>query len=291
MLTKEDLREIRKIEIITNRLVNDQLAGSYHSVFKGRGMSFDEVRLYQPGDEIRLIDWNVSARTNEVYVKQFVEERELTVLILVDMSGSLDFGTRNETKRKMAAKLAALLAFSAIKNNDRIGLVLFTDQVERFVPPKKGRKHVLRIISEIIAYEPERRGTDISVSLQYLMGVTKRRTVAFLISDFLNEGFEKALRIASQRHDIVPIVLTDSMEQVLPNMGYACVEDPETGEIVVVPTSARSFRTRFQNQATTRAAQLDTMFRRLRIDSIRVRTGEPYTKPLMNYFKLRAKRM
>ncbi|NUN14703.1 MAG: DUF58 domain-containing protein [Myxococcales bacterium] len=291
MLTKEDLREIRKIEIITNRLVNDQLAGSYHSVFKGRGMSFDEVRLYQPGDEIRLIDWNVSARTNEVYVKQFVEERELTVLILVDMSGSLDFGTKTETKRKMAAKLAALLAFSAIKNNDRIGLVLFTDQVERFVPPKKGRKHVLRIISEIIAYEPERRGTDIAVSLQYLMGVTKRRTVAFLISDFLNEGFEKALRIASQRHDIVPIVLTDLMEQTLPDMGYLWVEDPETGEILVAPTSARSFRTRFHNQASVRAAQLDTMFRRLRIDSIRVRTGEPYTKPLMNYFKLRAKRM
>ena len=290
MLTRDDLKEIRRIEIITKRQVNEQLAGSYHSVFKGQGMSFDEVRLYQPGDDIRQIDWNVSARSNDVYIKQFVEERELTVMILIDMSRSLDFGTRKETKRRVAARLAALLAFSAIKNNDRVGLVLFTDHVERYVPPKKGRKHVLRVIGEIIGFEPEGRATDIAAGLEFLLHITKRKAIAFLISDFLTDGFDKPLRIASRRHDLVPVVLSDVMEESLPNMGMAWIEDPESGAMVPVPTHSRSFRRHFRRRSAEARAQLISMFQRLNIDTISLRTGEPLARPVLNYFKLRARR-
>jgi uncharacterized protein (DUF58 family) len=291
MLTREELREIRKIEILTNRLVTQQLAGSYHSVFKGRGMSFDEVRLYQPGDEVRFIDWNVSARTNEVYVKRFVEERELTVMILVDMSGSLDFGTRVETKRKVAARLAALLAFSAIKNNDRVGLILFTSEVELFVPPKKGKKHVLRVISEILSFHPQHTGTRIEKGLEFLLQITKRKSVAVLISDFQAEGYEKTLRIAAKRHDLVPVLLSDTMEESIPNLGVAWLEDPETGEILAAPTWLGRFRRKLREERLRTRAQTQTLFQRMKLDFIQLQTGEPYIKPLMNYFKLRARRM
>jgi uncharacterized protein (DUF58 family) len=291
VLTREELREIRKIEIVTTRLVNQQLAGSYHSAFKGRGMSFDEVRLYQPGDEIRFIDWNVSARSEDVYVKRFVEERELTVMILVDMSGSLDFGTRGETKRRLAAKLGALLAFSAIKNNDRVGLILFTDKVERFVPPKKGRRHVLRLVSEILSFHPENTGTSIAAGLEFLLGVSRRQGIAVIISDFLDQNFEKTLRIAARRHDLVPIVLSDPWEEQLPNIGAAFFEDPETGEILVAPTHSGAYRRRVQELKLSEQARLDATFTRMRLDAVRLRTGDPLFAPLLNYFRLRARRM
>ncbi|GMV41810.1 MAG: hypothetical protein AMXMBFR64_35260 [Myxococcales bacterium] len=292
MLTREELRELRRIEIVTNRLVNDQLAGSYHSVFKGRGMSFDEVRLYQPGDEIRFIDWNVSARTGELHVKRFVEERELTVMILVDMSGSLDFGTRKEPKRKVAAKVAALLAFSAIKNNDRIGLVLFTDRIERFVPPKKGRKHVLRVVSEIIGFEPDpaHRGTNVGVALEYLLRIAKRRAVSFLITDYTADGYDKQLRIAASRHDLVPILLTDALEEELPNLGMVHLEDPETGRVRIAPTHLGWFRRRFRKQAKIDFTAVEDRFKKMKMDLITLRTGDSYSKPLLNYFRLRSRR-
>ena len=290
MLTREDLREIRSIEIRTRRLVQDQLAGSYHSVFKGRGMSFDTVRGYQPGDDIRRIDWNVSARTSEVHVKEFVEERELTVMILVDMSGSLDFGTRAESKRRLAAKLAALLAFSAIENNDRVGLVLFTEEVERYIPPKKGRKHVLRLLSEIMTFKPAHRGTCINTCMEFLLRVARRKAVAFLVSDFHDEGPQKALRIAAGRHDLIPVILEDPVERALPNLGMAWMEDAETGEVLPVPTHMRGFRKRFQENSAANRDALDTLFRRLKMDAIRLQTGESLHRPLLNYFKLRAKR-
>lgn len=290
MLTREDLREIRRIEIRTRRLVQDQLAGSYHSVFKGRGMSFDTVRVYQPGDDIRRIDWNVSARTSEVHVKEFVEERELTVMILVDMSSSLDFGTQVESKRRLAAKLAALLAFSAIENNDRVGLVLFTQEVERYVPPKKGRKHVLRLLSEIMAFQPTHRGTNINASMEFLLRVARRKAVAFLVSDFHDEGSQKALRIASGRHDLIPIILEDPMESAIPDLGMAWMEDAETGDVLPIPTHMPGFRRRFEAECRESREKLDALFRRLKIDAIRLQTGESLHRPLLNYFKLRAKR-
>ena len=292
MLTREELRELRRIEIVTNRLVNDQLAGSYHSVFKGRGMSFDEVRLYQPGDEIRFIDWNVSARMGDLYVKRFVEERELTVMILVDMSGSLDFGTVTEPKRKVAAKIAALLAFSAIKNNDRIGLVLFTDRIERFVPPKKGRKHVLRVVSEILSFEPDpaHRGTNVGAALEYLLRIAKRRSVAFLLTDYVADGYDKQLRIAASRHDLVPILLSDVLEAELPNLGMVHLQDPETGEVTVAPTHLPWWRRMFRKQAKLDFTAIEDRFKKMKVDLIKLRTGEPYTKPLLNYFRLRSRR-
>ncbi len=294
MLTREELREVRRIEIVTSRLVNRQLAGSYHSVFKGRGMSFDEVRLYQPGDEVRFIDWNVSARTNDVYVKRFVEERELTVLVIADMSGSLDFGTRRETKRKVAARLAAALAFSAIKNNDRAGLVLLTDRIERFVPPKKGRRHVLRVISEILSFAPQHAGTDLAAGLEFALHVARHRAVVVLISDFLDElggRFSKALRVAARRHDLIPIVVDDPLEQALPSMGSAAFEDPETGDLVVAPTLVPGFRRAYRRERLARRAQLAELFARAGLTHIEVRTGQPILDPLVRYFRVRARRM
>ena len=290
MLTREELREIRRIEVVTKRQVNDQLAGSYHSVFKGRGMSFSEVRLYQPGDDIRRIDWNVSARANDVYVKKFVEERELTVMILVDMSGSLDFGSQEESKRKIAAKLTALLAFSAIKNNDRVGLVLFTDEIEMYIPPKKGRKHVLRMIREILAYQPGNKTTNIAKALEFLAYVAKRKTVAFLVSDFISPSFEKAIKVASRRHDLIPIMLGDPMEEQLPNLGMTWLEDTETGEIIPVPMHSRRFRSKYRTRRNEQRSRLRKLFSRINLDAIELQTGESFIRPLIDYFKLRARR-
>jgi uncharacterized protein (DUF58 family) len=292
MLTKEMLRKIRTIEIVTERLVRDRMAGQYHSVFKGSGISFSEVRQYTPGDDIRLIDWNVSARMNDAYIKLFTEEREMTVLLLVDMSASGRFGSAGQEKRELAAELAAVVAFSAIRNNDRVGLVVFTDRVEKFVPPKKGKKHVLRVVSEILSYEPQHRGTKIAAGLDFLGRVARRRAVAFLVSDFLAplESYERALRISSRRHDLIPITVTDPLEEALPTVGLVEMEDPETGELVVFDTSGPESRT-FAGDARRAVEARQALFRRLDMDGIVVRTDRPYLKALSAFFEARSRRL
>ncbi len=291
MIPKDLISAVRRLEIVARRAVNDQLAGQYHSVFKGRGMDFDAVREYQPGDDPRIIDWNVSARLDSLYVKQYVEERELTVILLVDASGSQTFGSRSRRKQETAAELGALLAFTAIKNNDRVGLITFTDRIEKFVPAKKGRKHVLRVISEILSTDPEGHGTDIALAIQYLTRVVRKKAVVFLVSDFIDEGFETALSIASRRHEMIPCCVSDPMEETLPNMGLVDFEDPETAEIVTIDTTSSSVRAAYDRAMSRRRTERDRMFRRLRIEPITVRTGEKYIEPLMNYFRLRARRM
>ncbi len=286
----EIFKEIRKIEIATRRLVNDQLAGQYQSVFKGRGMAFDEVRQYQHGDDIRLIDWNVSARMNDVYVKLFTEEREMTVMLVVDVSASGMFGTALQTKSRLAAKVAATLAFSAIKNNDRVGLIMFTDKVEMVVPPKKGKKHVLRVISEILRFRPTGRGTDIKTGLEYLGRLAKHRSVAFLISDFIDEGWERALRLAETKHDLIPICITDPRENALSNLGVVYMEDPETMEVVPVDTSSKRVRAAFEEAVKLKKAQRESLFRKLRVDYINLSTEDPDLSSLVNFFRIRAKR-
>lgn len=286
------IRRLRKIEIITSRKANEQLAGQYHSVFKGRGMSFDEVRQYQPGDDVRFIDWNVSARTNDVYIKRFVEERELTVMLLVDVSTSLEFGLKSQSKRDVAVELAALLAFSAVKNNDRVGLVLFTDRIERFVPPKKGRKHVMRLVTEILNFHPEGQKTDLNVPLEYLSRVMKRQAVAFVISDFHVpvENYLRSLRIVARRHDLVPVMVRDEMEKAFPDLGLAVMQDLETGEPVWVDSSSRRVRGAYRENAESRHARILQVFRRHKLDVIDVETGGSYVQALVQFFQLRARR-
>ena len=291
MLPKDLIKAVRRLEIVARRAVNDQLAGQYHSVFKGRGMDFSDVREYQPGDDVRVIDWNVSARLDELFVKQFVEERELTVILLVDASGSQTFGSRSRRKQETAAELAALLAFSAIKNNDRVGLISFSDRIEKFVPPKKGRKHVLRVITEILSVTPEGRGTSIATAIEYLTRIVRKRAVVFLISDFMDEGYDKALNIASRRHEIIPCVISDPMEETLPNMGLVTFEDPESGRVLTVDTTSAAVRDAYERAMSRKRKERDRMFRRMRIEPISVRTGERYLEPLLNYFRLRARRM
>ena len=292
MLTRDVLKKIRTIEIVTERLVRDRTAGQYHSVFKGSGIAFSEVREYMAGDDVRLIDWNVSARMNEPYVKLFIEEREMTVLLLVDMSASGRFGSREREKRELAAELSAVLAFSAIKNNDRVGLIIFTDEVERFVPPKKGRKHVLRVISEILSYEPRSPRTNVGEALQFLGRIARRKVVAFLVSDFLAPlaQYDRALRIAARRHDLVPVTVTDPLEEALPPVGLLELEDPETGEVVVFDTSgpeARAFAADARAFRDVRTA----LFRKLNLDAITVRTDRPYLPALTSFFEARARRL
>jgi uncharacterized protein (DUF58 family) len=290
MLPKDVLKKIRKIEISTRRVVNETLSGQYHSVFKGRGMAFDEVRQYQPGDEIRAIDWNVTARMNDAYVKVFTEERELTVMLLVDLSGSQDFGTREKTKGEQAAELAALVAFSAISNNDRVGLILFTDRVERFVPPKKGRKHALRVISDVLTFKPAHRRTDLRAGLDYLNQVNKRKTVCFLVSDFIADGYERALRVAARRHDLIAIALRDPLERELPPLGLALVEDPETGERLHVDLSDPSVRGAFAQEIERRRSERKKLFSKLDMDQVEITVGDEFVKPLVAFFRMRAKR-
>jgi uncharacterized protein (DUF58 family) len=292
MLTRDLLKRIRKIEIITERLVRDRMAGQYHSVFKGRGMAFSEVRHYMPGDDIRLIDWNVSARMNDVYIKLFTEEREMTVMLLVDMSASGRFGSRKQEKRELAAELAAVLAFSAIRNNDRVGLIIFTDEVEKFVPPKKGKKHVLRVISEILSFEPKSPRTDLSAVLQFVSRVARRRVVTFLISDFLAppSSYERALRITARRHDLIPVMVADPLEQGLPSVGLIELEDPETGEAVVFDTSGPEGRA-FVRDTETAAQARAALFRRLDMDPVSVSTDRPYLPALTAFFEARARRL
>lgn len=293
MLPKDLIARIRRIEITTRRAVNQTLAGEYSSVFKGRGMAFSEVRLYQPGDEIRTIDWNVSARMQEPYVKVFTEERELQVMLLVDLSGSQDFGTGRKTKAELAAEVGALLAFSAIANNDRVGAILFTDRVERFVPPKKGRKHVLALISEILAAAPQGRGTDLNEALGFLGRVSRRRSVAFLLSDFLVPGgpaAERALRVAARRHDLVPVVIADPFEHELRRLGIARIEDPETGASTVVDLGDPRLLARYRALLARQAESRRHLFRRLDIDHVEIGPGQDWVQTLARFFHGRARR-
>jgi uncharacterized protein (DUF58 family) len=291
VIPKELLKALRKIEITTNRLATEQLSGNYTSVFKGQGLAFREVRQYQPGDDVRTIDWNVSARMNDTYVKVFVEEREMTVMLVVDLSRSEQFGTRTFSKSRLAAEVAALCAFSAIKNNDRVGLILATDQIEKIVPPKKGQKHVMRVVREILGAEPERTGTDLKVALETLYSVARRRSVAFVLSDFFASGYERALSLAAARHDVIPVVLTDPRDDELCDVGLASFEDLETGESVVIDTSSPRVRAHYAAQMKRLRTEQLRIFRQLGVDHVIVRTDRPYVKPLRDLFARRARRV
>jgi uncharacterized protein (DUF58 family) len=283
----EILKKIRALEIKTKGLVQSAFAGDYHSVFKGRGMNFEDVREYQPGDEIRAIDWNVTARLGNAFVKKFTEERELTVMLVVDVSASGNFGSVAESKRELAAEVACLLAFSAIRNNDKVGLILFSDQVELFIPPKKGRSHTLRVIREILFFEPQGRGTSPSLALDYLNHVVTRRSVVFFISDFMAEDFSRALTITSRRHDLIAIRIDDEREEVLPDIGLITLEDAETGEQIEINTGDRRTRTRFNEAARARRDEITRTLRRNNIDDISLRTGDDYLPALRAFFKQR----
>jgi uncharacterized protein (DUF58 family) len=291
MIPREILKKVRHIEIATRGLVNDIFSGEYHSVFKGRGMTFAEVREYQYGDDIRSIDWNVTARTGAPFVKVHEEERELTVVLVVDVSGSGDFGTRERMKGELAVELSAVLAFSAIKNDDKIGLILFSDRVEKFVPPRKGRKHVLRVLRELLFHRPQSRGTDIGGALEYLSRVIPRRGVVFLVSDFMDTGFSRPLAVAGRRHDLIAVRLNDARERSLPPLGLMEMEDPETGERLVVNTANQDFREAFEEKIRTDRTGLDRAFLRSQVDVIDIETGQPYVKPLMRFFRTRARRV
>jgi len=290
MLTREQLKAVRKIQIRTSHLVTDLFGGQYQSVFKGRGMEFAEVRQYLPGDEVRTIDWNVTARTGVPHVKRYTEERELTVMLLVDASASTHFGSVRQFKQELAAEIAALLAFSAISNNDKVGLVFFSDRIELALPPRKGTRHVLRVIREILNHVPRGIGTDIPLALDHLNKVTRRRCVTFLLSDFLASDLRPSLRVANRRHDLIAVVLEDPREMELPAMGMVALEDPETAETVIVDTSDPSLRAEFQRRQQGARADRDRFLRSLDIDVVNVRTDVPYTKPLLRFFRERERR-
>lgn len=290
MLPKEILSKVRFIEITTSRLVNTVFAGEYHSVFKGRGMEFDEVREYDPQDDPRDIDWNVTARMGHPYTKKFVEERELTVIFLVDASSSGQYGTHGKTKAELIAEIAALLAFSAVKNNDRVGLIVFSDQVEKFIPPKKGRMHVLRVVREILTFKPKHRATDINVALKTLIDVVTKRATVFLFSDFIARDYGKLLKIAHKKHDLVAVVVEDPTEKEFPSLGAMVnLEDAESGERFVFG-AGRSFKERFKKEWEKRKASRDQTFRSVGLDSIELETGKPYIRSLIHFFKTRSKR-
>lgn len=290
MLPKDLFKKVRFIEITTSRLVNTVFAGEYHSVFKGRGMEFDEVREYDPQDDIRDIDWNVTARMGHPYTKKFVEERELTVIFLVDASSSGQYGTRGNTKSELIAEICALLSFSAVKNHDRVGLIIFSDQVEKYIPPKKGRKHVLRVVREILSFKPRRRRTSIEAALKMLNDVIVRRSTVFLFSDFLDKGYEKLLKIAYKKHDVIAVVVEDPTEKEFPGLGGMIeLEDAETGETFTL-SARRRFQERFKERWQQRKANRDDLFSSVGLDSIEIETGKPYINPLIRFFKTRAKR-
>ncbi len=314
MIPREILKKIRQIEIRTNRLVSETLAGQYHSVFKGQGMNFEEVREYQAGDEVRSIDWNVTARMNHPFVKKFVEERELTLMLMVDVSGSGLFGSRTQSKRELAAEIASVLAFSAIRNNDKVGLLLFSDEVEKFIPPRKGRRHVLRVIREVLFFEPERQGTDLNGALEFLLRVTPHRAIAVVISDFIGSHAETnqqvptqlrpqlllleslaqaaypMLRQANRRHDLVAVQITDPYELELPALGRLVLQDAETGEIVEVNTADERKRAAFGERQARTQEDLARLFRSAGIDAIQLRTDRPYAAELGQFFETREKR-
>jgi len=290
LIPKEILRKVKRLEITTRGMVNDVFSGEYHSVFKGRGMEFSEVREYQIGDDIRTIDWNVTARYGHPFVKIFEEERELTVMLLVDASSSGDFGTFERMKGEIAVEICALLAFSAIKNNDKVGLIIFTDKIEKFVPPRKGKSHVLRVLRELLYFKPEDQKTDIGLALEYLNRVIRRRSVVFLVSDFLSQDYEQALRIANKKHDIVAVNIVDPREMELPIVGYIELEDAETGEQILLDTSDRTVRDLFSEKTSEAMLKRDKLFKSMNVDSIAIHTNESYFEPLMKFFRMRAKR-
>jgi uncharacterized protein (DUF58 family) len=295
---REILKKVRQIEIRTRRLVDSSMGGEYHSVFKGRGMDFDEVREYVAGDEVRTIDWNVTARSGRPFVKKFTEERELTILLLVDVSASGNFGSASQSKREMAAELAGVLAFSAIRNSDKVGLVLFSDQIEQYIPPKKGRRHVLRVVREILYFQPRHRGTDIVQALDFTNRVTRRRAVTFLISDFQTSEdqaralatLQQAIRLTHTRHDLVAMHIQDRREQELPDVGLLAIEDAETGEMLELSTSNPKVRARFTELSRRHIEALRRMLNSEGIDTLELETGESYVPPLMQFFKTRERR-
>jgi uncharacterized protein (DUF58 family) len=288
---REVIRRVRRLEIRTRRLVEESLAGSYHSVFKGRGMEFSEVREYVVGDDVRSIDWNVSARWGHPFVKKFTEERELTVVLVVDASGSERFGTGPSTKMQMSAEISALLAFSAIRNNDRVGLLLFTDQVELYLPPRKGREHGLRVLREVLAAKPKSRGTRIAPALEYLQRVVNKRAVVFLLSDFQDQGYERTLRVMAQKHDVVAIAVSDPREATLPPAGLVSVIDPESGELGVIDSGSAAVRRAYAEAARLGAEELRSAVRRSGVDLLELSTCKPYDKPLIRFFHERSRRI
>ncbi|HCW75269.1 MAG TPA: DUF58 domain-containing protein [Candidatus Marinimicrobia bacterium] len=291
MIPKEILKKIRRLEFSTRHLVNEVFGGEYHSVFKGRGMEFAEVREYLPGDDIRSIDWNVTARTGKPHVKLFDEERELTVMLLVDASASGAFGSRDRMKREVAAELSAVLAFSAINNNDKVGAIIFTDTVEKYLPPRKGRHHVLHVIRELLYHEPRSKGTNIGAAVEFMSSVMRHRAVVFLISDFLSTGFETPIRIAARRHDFITIRLFDPLEQTLPNAGLIQIHDAETGDIALIDTSNERFRKSYFERNHQRVSSLENYFRSNKLDYLALNTTVSYVEPLEKFFKARAKRV
>jgi len=314
MIPREILKKIRQLEIRTNRIVTETLAGQYHSVFKGQGMNFDEVREYQPGDDVRAIDWNVTARMNHPFIKKFVEERELTLMLVVDVSGSGLFGSRGQSKRELAAEIASVLAFSAIRNNDKVGLILFSDEVEKFIAPRKGRGHVLRVIREVLFSEPKRHGTDLNKALEFLMHVTHHRAVAVIVSDFIGSPAEPKyqgdgtlrtqmvlleslaqasftmLRQVNRRHDVVAVQITDRYEMELPALGRLVLRDAETGEVLEIHTGDSRKRSAFADRQTKAQADTGRLFRSAGIDAIQLRTDQPYGAELAKFFEKREKR-
>jgi uncharacterized protein (DUF58 family) len=290
MLTKELLKQVRQIEIKTRGIVNEIFSGEYHSVFKGRGMEFSEVREYQIGDDIRSIDWNVSARFGHPFVKVFEEERELTLMLLVDLSGSLVFGSIDKTKQQIAAELTAVLAFSALKNNDKVGLILFTDEIEKFVPPRKGKSHVLRIIREILSFQPQGNRTNIKGALEYFNLSVKKRSIVFLISDFIDEGYDKIIKIVSKKHDLINIHLEDPREREIIKAGLVKFRDAETHQIRYIDTSSKVIQEHFKTKLFERENIQNELFKKSRVDTVKINTAHSYVRPLIDFFKLREKR-
>ncbi len=291
MIPKEIFKQVRRIEIRTTRLVNDLFGGEYKSVFKGQGIEFADVREYVAGDDIRSIDWNVTARSQHPFIKKFVEERELTVVFVVDVSGSQQFGTQGRLKSEVAAEITALLAFAAVRNKDKVGLLITSDQVEKYIPVKKGRSHVLRVVREILYFKPEHRGTQLKAGLEYINRVLTRTAVVFMMSDFMDEGYEKALRITSKRHDLIAIQLTDPNELRVPPMGLVELEDAETTQKTFVDFSDTELRRHYEDTAKKREENLDRLFKSFSIDRVNIDISKPYAEPLMAFFRMREKRM
>ena len=290
MSTLALLKKVRKIEIKTKGLSNHIFAGEYQTAFKGKGMAFSEVREYQPGDDVRSIDWNVTARYNAPFVKVFEEEREMTVMLLIDVSASGNFGTQEQFKRELATELSAILAFSAIKNNDKVGVIFFTDKVEQFIPPKKGKSHILRIIREVLAFQPTRKGTNIAGALKYFNSVIKKRSVCFILSDFVSKEFERPLKIASKKHDLVALRIHDTREDTLPNVGLIPMQDAETEEMLFVDTTSKKVRDNFAKNRVQATEKLRKLLPASGVDLIDITTGTDYVKPLINFFKTRGSR-
>jgi len=290
MIPQELIKKVRQIQIYTSRAVNASFAGQYESVFKGRGMQFDEVREYMPGDDIRTIDWNVTARTGKPYIKRFVEEREMTVIFAVDLSASGRFGTLDKTKNQLAAEFCAVLAFAAAKNNDKVGLLIFTDQIELFIPPKKGSRHILRLIRELLYFQTKRRQTNITLALDYLARVVRKKAVVFVVSDFLQADFKRALALLNKRHDCIAVPVSDPAETALPKVGLIEFEDAESGEIINIDTSGGDFRGQYESTTAKRFGELKKELRSINVDSIGISTGKPYINDLVQFFHQRHRR-